>query len=88
MEMLYGCNFLDSGNSPINFAFSGLTEHAWIDIKNNATLQFLDEKWIITQNQVTLYTTDDFFGSWNCTNAISGKSEGEVIEGIISQFEC
>lgn len=88
MSKLYGCNFLDSGANPINFIFNSLTEYAWIDIQNDATLQFLDKKWIITQNQVILYTTDDFFGSWNCTNGIPGKQEGEVVDGIISQFEC
>lgn len=84
---LYGCGFLDSNNKPVNFVFKMLTEYAWIDIKNNATLQFLDQRWIITQNQVTLFTTDDFFSAWSCTNAISGLEEGTVIDGRLSQFD-
>jgi hypothetical protein len=83
---IYGCGFLDNNNKPINFIFKFLTVNVWIDIKNDATLQFLDQRWIITQNQVTLFTTDDFFSIWSSTNAIPGLAEGANIDGRLSQF--
>jgi hypothetical protein len=86
LPIMYGCSFLDENSNLINFTFSYLTTYSWEDYENNATLQYVNNQWIITQNSTTLYTTDDLFGVWYFANNLSDHLAGEVWYGRISQF--